>query len=1392
MKKFLLGFLPMLLAMLGALPAQALTLQWDNPGAIVVQTKMNDASTNVTIDPGVTQIELPEANQYYIRPAEGYKLVTCETVSGGTSKFNISNYGQGQFVSVSKWYNGYTLKFTTEKMVSAGSITVNVINGADKIAGQLTNKTASLSNNTPVVFKAGEQTIDITNYDNNLYIGKANGVTLQSIYSVKLNNEPQTSSSAYYPQYNLPIKDGDKIEIQVYDPDNMPVERTVTFKFKNGDDKALTGVYNVTAMASKFYDQLVKDKWTEKYESNSRLRLNFNEDYIFNSITANGTPLEFAEDDVNVTHVITEDTEFIIDATKRTYDEVTADVYVTDPEAVSFLNAYDGEALTLTEGTPASGVKMGKYEVPDGTKLYTLSGIDPKTGKIFLNIKAGYYVKLAACANPEDKTGTDPNNITYLNAWDAQNGPFFLDIRKIENTAKAVVAFDGDQENARIQAYNTQGETVAVEGLPANIAKGYTEFNFDPTYYDHFAVRIAGDTNKGLFVYLDGTARTADDNGVFQDIKIKDGSVLKIFLAAAAHENNRVSFTVAEGLETTVMYDKIKQHTDLSKPLVSRGATLVEITPKQPAIVKVAGKEITADASGVYSFTTASLSTTVELSAQPVKPLEMKSVKPAEDAEVKTFSSATVSFTLPNEGENGVDADVEKINTIKLTTPADETIAATMCEMGEPDFYNGAPFTISFPEQTAAGKYTLTIPAGIFHETVWDETAYEGEGGYVAKAGGSVNDEIVVHFTVNPDAAGPFDKYVTTPKSGSLDMVRRISTIKVTFPNVSNMMPSEEAENVEVSISKDATTYKGNVSPDWSSYPAVNSFNVTFVDNDDNEVVITDPGQWILKVGAGLYKDADGETSGEITAKFNVNPMAPISWTADPENGSKQDMPSEDYTMITFNLDAAAVSYTAKDELAGIRVKYRGTEVDRLEDITTEGANGYMLYDNYGEPQVIFAFNKSVFNAPGELTIECDEGAFTVDDEASPMIDYSVTFGDVKEYTYKFTPASGSEVESIKEFTLEFPEATTARFDEDNQYIILRSLNWIYPSTPTITAVEGAEHPTFKLVFDLIGESLTPSAGSYSLRIGEGSFVLDDNQLSPEMTASWTLKRTTEVDLTWKADPVQDFVNEGYGVYPAFIFNENESLSRNSGSDAKIIVKFNDTEIESGNGSESEMKYNTSIEYTMPNAFMFKITGGALNNPETEGKLTIIIEEGALLVSGVPCPRMEHTWNVVKQKEYEVIVTPKDNSTVTELKDFTIEFVGAKTAEFNFETGIAVRSTDYRYTGVVDKVEFDNSGENAKVNISLKEPLTNNGKYMLQVYQSTFFLDGCQSSPEIKAYFTVDHTLGIGGITADENGKYTVVTLSGVVVLRNGDADQLHNLPDGLYIVNGKKVALHK
>ena len=88
------------------------------------------------------------------------------------------------------------------------------------------------------------------------------------------------------------------------------------------------------------------------------------------------------------------------------------------------------------------------------------------------------------------------------------------------------------------------------------------------------------------------------------------------------------------------------------------------------------------------------------------------------------------------------------------------------------------------------------------------------------------------------------------------------------------------------------------------------------------------------------------------------------------------------------------------------------------------------------------------------------------------------------------------------------------------------------------------------------------------------------------------------------------------------------------------------------------------------------------------------------------------------------------------------------------------------------------------------DPITEAGNYRITFSMQTFYLDNAQGSDFIEAKYVVDpNCSGIEGVDA-ESGLFTVYNLQGILVLRDASADELKALPAGIYIVNGKKVAL--
>lgn len=55
-----------------------------------------------------------------------------------------------------------------------------------------------------------------------------------------------------------------------------------------------------------------------------------------------------------------------------------------------------------------------------------------------------------------------------------------------------------------------------------------------------------------------------------------------------------------------------------------------------------------------------------------------------------------------------------------------------------------------------------------------------------------------------------------------------------------------------------------------------------------------------------------------------------------------------------------------------------------------------------------------------------------------------------------------------------------------------------------------------------------------------------------------------------------------------------------------------------------------------------------------------------------------------------------------------------------------------------------------------------------------------------------DEETGISEIEATDDETYVVYTISGVLVMKTSDSSMLDSLPEGLYIVNGKKVVIKK
>lgn len=636
----------------------------------------------------------------------------------------------------------------------------------------------------------------------------------------------------------------------------------------------------------------------------------------------------------------------------------------------------------------------------------------------------------------------------------------------------------------------------------------------------------------------------------------------------------------------------------------------------------------------------------------------------------------------------------------------------------------------------------------------------------------------------------------STPATGAT--VKTLSSVELLFPfnfDVDASFYMCENPASWISVSDGTKTYAAaSVEPGEPSEAGM-PFAITLASP------ITEAGKYTVSVPAGVifetFPDTDynyvrtaaSRVNPELAIEVTVDPSYTYKWTFDPADASENDLP-EDNLWITLSLpEAKALDTEAFSEGCGPWLTYNDQPITKSDDLEeTPGWTFTQSMATWGKPAFIIEISKEIFSVAGELKITADEGAFTVNGtEASPAISYTAKFGTVKEYEYEFTPTVGSEISEWKEFTLTFPEAKTIAIDESNaDFLLQQGFSWGI-QIPTSDVTVSGNTATFK-----VQSEGSPKDGTLTLRIVEGSFIIDGTTPSPDIAGSWTYKRASGVDFSWKASPEGKIVNMGYGLSFAIVFADDETVS--SGDAYKdIVVKFNDEELPAYNyNDDSVMGYQKQTEYGNP-ALMFMVSGGNIYDKTTTGTVSVSIPAGAVKVSGQPNPEaIEYTWQVIEEKEYTYVVTPTDGQTVKSLSEITIEFPEAETAKLGeyFQNGWVSVKQGYSVIAKAETVEAVEDAEHPTFKIALSQTIDTSGEYTVEIWDGAFYLDGAQGSPTIKLSYTVDPDYsGISGIVADPESM-TVVNLQGIIVLRDADAEAVKSLPAGIYIVNGKKISV--
>lgn len=753
---------------------------------------------------------------------------------------------------------------------------------------------------------------------------------------------------------------------------------------------------------------------------------------------------------------------------------------------------------------------------------------------------------------------------------------------------------------------------------------------------------------------------------------------------------------------------------------------------------------------------------------------------PDDGSTVKSIS--TVKLIIPMTGETQFMPVENKLSEITITKEGGEPVSAA--EWGEPSMTGEEEeliLPVIFDVITEPGTYTFTVPEGVIAEYDFDGVAT-----------GYYNMEYSATFTVDANAASNLEYY--TLKPASYATVNKLSYIQLMFERytMEDGYIQTDDEGEQPTISNGETTYEAYVSLDWSGEDC-QTFNINPFDYDmDEDIVITEGGVWTLNIPAG-YFTFEGESSPAISASYIVDPnyIPEYTYEASPESGTSTELPDGYDLRVMFTFDGVdEIGFDSYEgELATWVVTYNGESINRVENALgeSEDNNGWGFSRYYGGNQMIIYVNRQVFTSPGELVISADEGAYTLDGNPGPEINYTLKVGDIKEYKAEFTPSVGSEIDltDLKNITIAFPTATSAEYVAENADIML-IVPGGYFSNPEVTKIEDATVPSFKISFTDVENAESRAGGDAKLTIYQGTFILDGVQECEDLDASWKLKRTSEVNTNWQPSPEKgyDIVNYGWGIYGALVFDNYETLRTTAEFNDNIVVKFQGETLAASD-------YVARVDEGFK--LLINLEADKFCNPELTGELQVIIPEGCLTISDVPVPAIDYTWNVVKVKEYTYKVTPSPAEAVGSLAEFTVEFPEAETGVLYKKNFISLASDDYfTYSSTTpSSVEAVEGAEHATFKITFDNPPTVAGNYTLYVNAEAFTLDGSQVSPAIEVNYKFDPSLsGIDGIGDGNNGTVTVVTIDGRVVLKDASASRLSELEKGIYIVNGKKTII--
>ena len=431
-------------------------------------------------------------------------------------------------------------------------------------------------------------------------------------------------------------------------------------------------------------------------------------------------------------------------------------------------------------------------------------------------------------------------------------------------------------------------------------------------------------------------------------------------------------------------------------------------------------------------------------------------------------------------------------------------------------------------------------------------------------------------------------------------------------------------------------------------------------------------------------------------------------------------------------------------------------------------------------------------------------------------IDYLLTFSDEN-------PADGSYLESLEKVTFKANNAadadklynvcfnaTAGVYNEAGEklYDVLLQKLGDYNSNEfeaVVCELGSVNHETYEGTPVAITQPGVYVVKVDSMAIGDGNFdprqpwqtdLGGNTKGRCNPTWSWTYNVVEEMVTVESVDPVPYDMS---GVYNTEIPAE-----------IKLTMSSpNFTVAQNGAIARYGMNMREALECSVDgNVLTVKLSEAARNEAMVTVMISATSNSGAPIVYGATegLQSIILTYITDRAKFVPETVTPEDGSTVEELSEVVLDFGVATPADYIDMEGKTVTLVNEEGESFDCYIDYDPDWNLNLVHVYVTNPIKEEGTYTLTIpeatiYNSTYDMGfvgeynnplGDFYNPELVYVFHVGEATGISAIKTDANGNVKVYTIDGVYVGEGAAAETINNLPAGVYVVNGTKIAVSK